>query len=172
MNKIVKKIIAASLCAATIAPHSSITAKAWTPTDYEDYKCIDLRGLNEKRNISLPEKIGQKVCGCKTCTVDAVAYEKIGDYISKLENEFKILAKEEDSLECRVKMGNLKSVLSSISRQIEDRDFINKNFLLTSTNYKANEQGAIAQFIYKDGITSNYNVKHSVKKYSFPFIEK
>ena len=159
MNKFTKSLIATGLSVATVLPNTSMVSSAWAPTHIKA-KCMGLSDLNEKGHISLPEKEGQEVCGCKTCTVDAVTYNKIGDYISILENEFDVQSKEADSLENRVKIDNIELILSSISSQIEDRVFANRNFLLVSTNYKPNEQDAIARFAYKDGITSNYDTDY------------
>ena len=50
-----------------------------------------------------------KVCGCKTCSIDAVMFNRLGDYLTDLENRFENLSKEENYLENKVKLKNIKS---------------------------------------------------------------
>ena len=57
---------------------------AWAPTDFNDPKCIDLNGLGQK--IDYISK-GNPVCNCKTCTVDAMTYDRIENYVSKLNSQ-------------------------------------------------------------------------------------
>lgn len=58
-------------------------ASAWTPTDVGDPNCINLKGLESVRHISK----GTPVCNCRTCTIDAMTYDKIDRYVAKLTSQ-------------------------------------------------------------------------------------
>lgn len=196
---------------------------AWTPTDFNDPKCINLKGLGQK--IDYISK-GEPVCNCKTCTIDAMTYDKIENYVSKLNTQlnsidrFTPINKQEainyesgkyaavnlifvtESLaailhplvrsssanhyikgtyflimsagviigllcqfsqtkyetiffENKAKLNNIKLVLQELSKDINNKKFENRNFLLVSTNFDQNSPDAISQFCTMDGISYN-----------------
>lgn len=85
-----KKVISAVLVAAMLATGAG-NAFAYTPSDTNDPKCIDIRKLNEKRWIFLPEKKGKKVCGFKNCKIDIITFDKMPEYLQNLQKELQEL---------------------------------------------------------------------------------
>lgn len=75
-----KKLIATNLSFMIIASGGNKLSCAWAPDDYDNPKCINLNKLNKKRVFYHEGKI----CKCKTCSVDAVAYNELENYINKL----------------------------------------------------------------------------------------
>lgn len=74
-----KKIISAALVAAIFATGSG-SAFANVPMNTSDPKCIDITELGSKRLIEMPAP-GKKVCGCKTCKVSLMTYDKMIPYV-------------------------------------------------------------------------------------------
>ncbi len=150
---------------------------AWAPTDFEDVKCIDLRELGKTKDLIMLGQEGEKVCGCKKCTVDAVLYNRLGDYIDELKRRFNMLLKEPETsfmdkilikfgstqkkrrdIERFVKLQNIESTLEGILNYRNDK-FLNtarRNLLLVSTNYDPNGPDTIVQLAKKDNITCNF----------------
>ena len=159
----------------------SSTVYAWVPTNFTDPKCLNVNALGKTENIIMLGRKGESICGCSKCTVDAVSYGKLYDYIGELKKRFDALVNQKveinfidrikdffDSgslikskiyLENRVKINNIKCVLTDIVTDIENKKFLKSNFLLVSTNYDPNGPDAIAQFVKSDSIVYkiNYN---------------
>ena len=150
----VKKLISITLSITITVSSCSTSMYAFTPTDYDNPKCIDIRDLGVKTDYITKEN---KVCGCKTCSIDAVMFNRLGDYLTDLENRFENLSKEENYLENKVKLKNIKYILEDISKAIEYKRYKNKNFVLASSSYDPNEPMAVAQFAKKDGLTYKDN---------------
>lgn len=148
----VKKLISITLSITIAVSSCSTNMYAFTPTDYDNPKCIDIRDLGVKTDYIAKEN---KVCGCKTCSIDAVMFNRLGDYLTDLENRFENLSKEENYLENNVKLKNIESILKDIFREIKYKSYKNMNFVLTSLNNDINEPMAVAQFAKKDGLTYN-----------------
>ena len=146
----VKKLISITLSITIAVSSCSTNMYAFTPTDYDNPKCIDIRDLGVKTDYITKEN---KVCGCKTCSIDAVMFNRLGDYLTDLENRFENLSKEENYLENKVKLKNIKYILEDISKAIEYKRYKNKNFVLASSSYDPNEPMAVAQFAKEDGLT-------------------
>ena len=146
----VKKLISITLSITIAVSSCSTNMYAFTPTDYDNPKCIDIRDLGVKTDYITKEN---KVCGCKTCSIDAVMFNRLGDYLTDLENRFENLSKEENYLENNVKLKNIESILKDIFREIKYKSYKNMNFILTSLNNDINEPMAVAQFAKKDGLT-------------------
>ncbi len=146
----VKKLISITLSITIAVSSCSTNMYAFTPTDYDNPKCIDIRDLGVKTDYITKEN---KVCGCKTCSFDAVMFNRLGDYLTDLENRFENLSKEENYLENNVKLKNIESILKDIFREIKYKSYKNMNFVLTSLNNDINEPMAVAQFAKKDGLT-------------------
>ncbi len=175
----------------------SATTQAWTPTDFSDSICIDLKDFGKVKDLIRLGQGGKKICGCKKCTVDAFLYNRLEDYIDMLEIEFNELrepkisplkgflaifglpTKSETAFENEAKLNNLKIILEDISKEIENKNFIKANFFLVSTNCDPNgPPDAIAQFATNDGIPAyknNYDEKYFNnvrKKKIIPFLNK
>ncbi len=153
----------------------SVTTKAWVPTDFKDAKCIDLRELGKTKDLIMLGQNGEKICGCKKCTVDAVLYNRLEYYIGMLETRFNELKKEKVSqwsaffpicdlktkleieFENEIKLNNIKTILKDIKKEIENKNFLNASFLLVSTNYDPNDPYAIGQFAINDDIIALKN---------------
>lgn len=146
----VKKLISITLSITIAVSSCSTNMYAFTPTDYDNPKCIDIRDLGVKTDYITKEN---KVCGCKTCSIDAVMFNRLGDYLTDLENRFENLSKEENYLENNVKLKNIESILKDIFREIKYKSYKNMNFVLTSLNNDINEPMAVAKFAKKDGLT-------------------
>lgn len=146
----VEKLISITLSIAIAVSSCSTNMYAFTPTDYDNPKCIDIRDLGAKTDYITKEN---KVCGCKTCSIDAVMFNRLGDYLTDLENRFENLSKEENYLENNVKLKNIESILKDIFREIKYKSYKNMNFVLTSLNNDINEPMAVAQFAKEDGLT-------------------
>ena len=146
----VKKLISITLSITITVSSCSTSMHAFTPTDYDNPKCIDIRDLGVKTDYITKEN---KVCECKTCSFDAVMFNRLDDYLADLENRFENLSKEENYLENKVKLKNIKYILEDISKAIEYKRYKNKNFVLASSSYDPNEPMAVAQFAKKDGLT-------------------
>ncbi len=153
------------------------TTCAWAPTDFEDVNCIDLRELGKTKDLIMLGQDGEKVCGCEKCTVDAVLYNRLGDYIDELNRRFDMFLKEPETsfidkilikfgstrkmrrdIERFVKLQNIESTLEGILNYRNGK-FSNttyRNFLLVSTNYDPNGPTNIAQLARKDNITYNF----------------
>lgn len=155
----VKKLISITLSITIAVSSCSTNMYAFTPTDYDNPKCIDIRDLGVKTDYIAKEN---KVCGCKTCSIDAVMFNRLGDYLTDLENRFENLSKEENYLENKVKLKNIKYILEDISKAIEYKRYKNKNFILASSNYNPNEPMAVAQFAKEDGLIykNDYDVTY------------
>ena len=145
-----KKLISITLSITIAVSSCSTNMYAFTPTDYDNPKCIDIRDLGVKTDYITKEN---KVCGCQTCSFDAVMFNRLGDYLTDLENRFENLSKEENYLENNVKLKNIESILKDIFREIKYKSYKNMNFVLTSLNNDINEPMAVAQFAKKDGLT-------------------
>lgn len=57
--------------------------------------------------------------------------------------------------ENKAKLNNIKFILKELYKDINNKKFKNRNFLLVSTNYDPNSPDAISQFCAMDGITYN-----------------
>ena len=148
-----KKLVSIGLTIVMAVSSCSTNMYAFTPTDYDNPKCIDIRDLGVKTDYIAKEN---KVCGCKTCSIDAVMFNRLGDYLTDLENRFENLSKEENYLENKVKLKNIKYILEDISKAIEYKRYKNRNFILASSNYDINEPMAVAQFAKKDDVVYEY----------------
>ena len=146
----VEKLISITLSIAIAVSSCSTNMYAFTPTDYDNPKCIDIRDLGVKTDYITKEN---KVCECKTCSFDAVMFNRLDDYLADLENRFENLSKEENYLENNAKLKNIESILKDIFREIKYKSYKNMNFVLTSLNNDINEPMAVAQFAKKDGLT-------------------
>lgn len=145
---------------------------AWAPTE-----CINLRELGKTKDLIMLGQDGEKVCGCKKCTVDAVLYNRLGDYIDELKRRFNTLLKEPEpsfidkilikfgftrkirsDIERFVKLQNIVGILEGILNYRNDK-FLNttyRNFLLVSTNYDPNSPDTIVQLAKENNITYNF----------------
>lgn len=116
MKKInMKKTVSTILIAAMLASGAG-SAFAFTPSATYDPKCIDIRHLNDLHLIQLPEKSGQKVCGCKTCEVSVMTYDMLTEYINlqldRLEDtDFMII-------------GNIRNMIKEQTNQVITEDVI------------------------------------------------
>lgn len=129
MNKLLSLVLTLSLI--VLLPSISICALA--PTNYDDVECINLMELGKTKDLIMLGQYNEKVCGCKKCTVDAVIYNWLGDYIDELARRFNELLKEPEAnsldnvlnrfgstkkkrkaIEKCVKFQNLKSILKGI----------------------------------------------------------
>ena len=156
-----KKTVSTVLIAAMLASGAG-SAFAWVPSDRNDPKCIDIRNLNSERQISLPKKPGKKVCGCKTCEVYVMTFDKIPEYLKKIKQELKELDQDirtnenktsiEKMEDCN-KAVNISSILSYMKAGIEYQNYLNKNYYLISMNNSYNDMGAIGTFAKKEGLT-------------------
>lgn len=160
-----------------------VTTQAWAPTDFENVNCIDLRELGKTKDLIMLGQDGEKVCGCKKCTVDAVLYNRLGDYIDELKRRFRMILKEpkperpkatifmdkifkfgstrelKKALEHFVKIKNIENILQGIL-DYENKEFINvpyRNFLLVSTNCNPDNPATIVQLAKKNNITYNFD---------------
>ena len=136
----VKKLISITLSITIAVSSCSTNMYAFTPTDYDNPKCIDIRDLGVKTDYI-------------TCSIDAVMFNRLVDYLTDLENRFENLSKEENYLENNVKLKNIESILKDIFREIKYKSYKNMNFVLTSLNNDINEPMAVAKFAKKDGLT-------------------
>ena len=148
-----KKLVSTGLSVAIAISVCNTKTYAWEPTDFTDPKCIDVRKLG----VNTDYITKNKVCGCKTCSVDAVMYNRLGDYLTDLENRFDSISKEENYIENKVKRSNIKLIVEAISRAIDRKDYKNGNFLLASTNYDPNYPSTTAFFTEKDDIIYRNN---------------
>lgn len=80
-----KRPIALFLSLLVTISSNSITSAYILPTDIDD-KCTNVYKLKSDDLIHLPTNTSKTVCGCKTCTVDALTYEKLEDYLNELTN--------------------------------------------------------------------------------------
>ncbi len=151
-----KKLISIALSIAMVMSVCSASIYAFAPTDFHNPKCIDVRKLGVDTDYITRKN---KVCGCKTCSVDAVMYNKLDDYLTDLENLFESILKEKNYIENAVKRMNIEDILTSISNDIKVENYKNRNFLLVSTNYDPNSPSSTASFSKKDDITyiNNYD---------------
>lgn len=78
-----KKLISTGLSLAMAMSACSTKTYAWTPTDFDDPKCIDVRKLG----VDTDYITKNNVCGCKTCIVDAFTYSELEQYIIKIQKE-------------------------------------------------------------------------------------
>ena len=77
-----KKLLSTGLSVAIAMSVCSTKTYAWSPTDFNDPKCIDLRNLRTQGKSSLRKITKSKnVCGCKTCTLGAITYYEINNYL-------------------------------------------------------------------------------------------
>ncbi len=79
----IKKLLLIKLSLLLVLNILGTKANAWAPTDVGDPNCINLKGMENLRHISK----GAPVCDCKTCTIDAMTYDKIDQYVSKLTSQ-------------------------------------------------------------------------------------
>lgn len=122
-----KKLIATILCITMSLSVSSMSAFAWAPTNFRDPKCINLNGLGtEQTYISYENK---KICGCKTCTIDAFTYDELEAYLQRLKDDLDILDKAVS-----------KNVQSAINWETGKYAAINVVFLTDSVAAKFNEE--------------------------------
>ena len=144
-----KKLISTGLSVAMAMSVCSTKTYAWAPTDFDDPKCIDVRKLG----VDTDYITKNKVCGCKTCSVDAVMYNRLDDYLTDLENRIESISKEENYIETITKLNNIDLILNDVINSIKNNRYKKSNFFLVSANYDPNQPTAIAQFAKKDGIT-------------------
>lgn len=151
-----KKLVSIGLTITIAVSSCSTSIYAFLPTDFHDPKCIDARKLGLKTDYITKKN---KVCGCKTCSIDAVMYNRLDDYLTDLESQFESLSKAENYIGNEVKRRNIENILTSISDEIKREGYKNKNFLLASTNYDPNSPTSTAFFAKKDNIKyrNNYN---------------
>lgn len=198
---------------------------AWTPTDFNDPKCIDLSNLRTQgKGFLLRVSKGKNVCGCKTCMIDAVTYTLLEDYISDLQKQLSVINQvipvnkqrainwetgkygalnlilltdsiaallhpiirgetanpivkatywaimaggvlvgficqykqnhyEALILENEARINNIETILESITKAIDRKDYKNANFLLVSANNDLNNPSATAFFSEKENIS-------------------
>ena len=157
-----KKAISTVLVAAMLATGAG-NAFAWVPSDTDDPKCIDIRNLDEKRIIQYPDK-GKKVCGCKTCEVAAMTFDKLEEYISKIEKEMSELDEDirtNDKKWSTQKLHDLNKVagrelaLRYMSSDIAAKNYKDGNYYFVAMNYDVGEADAIGTFAKKEGIEYN-----------------
>ena len=177
-----KKAISTVLVAAMLASGAGSTF-AYTPSDTNDPKCIDIRNLNEKRWISLPEKPGKKVCGFKNCNVDVITFDKMPEYLQNLQKELKELDQDirtnenksviEKMADCNRAAG-IKIALNYMKADIEAKNYLYGNYYLTSMNNYYNDFDSIGMFAQKDGITYSFPEKYNEAYFSsmIPQIDK
>ncbi len=91
MSKMSKNLIAIALSTAMILHNVNTVVNAFVPTNYKDSKCIDVRDLGEDLKRITKEK---SVCGCKTCSSDAMLYGEIPGYIDDLKKS--LISTDED----------------------------------------------------------------------------
>ena len=173
MKKInMKKTVSTVLIAAMLASGAG-SAFAFTPSATYDPKCIDIRNLNEKRWVSFPKKPGQKVCGCKTCQVDVMTFDKIPEYLDKVQQELKELDqdirtnKNKTSIEkmedCN-KAVNIVTILNFMKGDIEAKNYLFGNTYLCTRNNQAGGMDAFGRFERHEGIT--YNTEYYEKYFN------
>ena len=167
-----KKAISTVLVAAMLASGAG-NAFAVAPTDIEDPKCIDTGNLNEKRWVSFPKKPGQKVCGCKTCEVDVMTFDKIPEYLDKVQQELKELDQDIrtnknktsiEKMEDFNKAVNISSILSYMKTGIEFQNYLRGNVYLATMNNAYNDIDSFGRFERHEGIT--YDTEYDEKYFS------
>ena len=155
-----KKTVSTVLIAAMLASGAG-SAFAWVPSDTDDPKCIDIRKLNEKRMIEYPIKEGKKICGCKTCEVAAMTFDKLEEYISKIEKEMSELDEDirtndkkwsTQKLHDLFKVSNRDSTLKTMKNNIQAKNYKDSNYYFVATNYGVGEAGALGFFAKQEGI--------------------
>lgn len=77
----IKRLLATNLILALIISSFNLKTKALIPTDYEDPNCINLTSLGVGRDVITYNGTQKAICGCSTCTVDAMVYGKIEEYV-------------------------------------------------------------------------------------------
>ena len=168
-----KKAISTILVAAMLASGAG-SAFAVAPTDIEDPKCIDTRNLNEKRWVSFPKRPGQKVCGCKTCEVDVMTFDKIPEYLDKVQQELKELDQDirtnenktsiEKMEDCN-KAVNISSILRHMKADIEAKNYLHGgNVYLATMNNRYDGIDVLGRTDYVEGIT--YNTEYYEKYFN------
>lgn len=152
-----KKFISIILSLIITVNTCNITSFADIPYDYTDPQCIDIRRLGIETDFISKDS---KVCGCKKCTLDAVTFNKLEDYVDELKKRFEVLTTlDETYLENEIQQHNIGGILQSLSRAIDYKGYKNKNFFIATTNYdRRSGAGAIAQFAKKDRITYDENI--------------
>lgn len=192
------KLLSLTLTLSFIVLLPSISVCALAPTNYDNVECINLMELGKTKDLVMLGQCNEKVCGCKKCTVDAVMYNRLGDYIDELTRRFNELLKEPEVssldnilskfgstkkrrkiIEKCVKLQNIESILKGIL-SYENNSFTNvthRNFLLASTNYDPNDPTTIIQLAKMNNITYKVaydeNYFDSVKKEKIlPFLTR
>ena len=129
-----KKLVSTGLSVAMVISvcNTSLVSNAYAPTDYHDYKCIDIRKLDVGKNFIKKDK---------------------SDYITDLEKEFEVLSKEKYIPEVATKISIIESILDRLSDSITLEHYKNKNFLLVSANTLPRDLSTNVNFGKKDGIT-------------------
>lgn len=74
-------MLAINLILALIISSFNLKTKALIPTDYEDPNCINLSNLGVGVDFISYNGTQKAICGCRTCTVDAIVYGKIEEYV-------------------------------------------------------------------------------------------
>lgn len=80
----IKRLLATNLILALIINSFNLKTNALIPTDYEDPNCINLTSLGVGRDFITYNGSQKAICGCRTCTVDAMLYGKIEEYVKAL----------------------------------------------------------------------------------------
>ena len=167
-----KKAISTILVAAMLASGAG-SAFANVPSDTDDPKCIDIRNLNEKRWFSFPKKPGHKVCGCKTCEVDVMTFDKIPEYLKKIQQELKELDQDIRTNENKTsiekmehcnKAVNISSILSYMKTGIEFQNYLRGNVYLATMNNAYNDIDSFGRFERHEGIT--YDTEYDEKYFN------
>ena len=168
-----KKTVSTVLIAAMLASGAG-SAFAWVPSDRNDPKCIDIRNLNSERQISLPKKPGKKVCGCKTCEVYVMTFDKIPEYLKKIKQELKELDQDirtnenktsiEKMEDCN-KAVNISSILSYMKADIEAKNYLRGgNVYLATMNNRYDGIDVLGRTDYVEGIT--YDTEYDEKYFN------
>lgn len=160
-----KKFTSLALIMTTIA--TSITpAMAWTPSNTDNPKCIDIRMLGvTKEMINLPESGKSKsVCGCKTCKVDAVTYGQLIPYIDQLAQRARSIQcptnpECKQNHDCHIQqmqskneINNIKVSLESLRIEIELQNYKDNNYYFVSMNNVFGGKDLFTSFQRKEGI--------------------
>ena len=141
MNKIVKKIIAASLCVAMVVPLGSVNVYAWSPTP----ECFDFSKLEDDKGYILGN--GEK-CGFKReSNIDVVKYSSLGEYVDILTEKFYRIAFKRKTDGNLAKLHNIKMVLTLLSACIESNLYKRGNLFFASMYNDADDPDRFVDFI-------------------------
>lgn len=83
----IKKLISVNLVLTLIIMEMfSLKTNAIAPTNYRNPECINLTGLGVEQD-QITYGLEGPICGCKTCTVNAMLYDRIENYVQDTKDQ-------------------------------------------------------------------------------------